>query len=222
MSARVVKAVVATALAIMAGMYLFGFVLNKPGPGLAAGGPGSGDAGDGGLHIAGATIQGLTDGVTAWMIEADAVRSGERGDVTTIEGITHGEIMRDGAPYLTFVAGQGRYSGRSGELALSGGVEFWQAGRPMLRTEQVIWKPAESKAVAPGQAVITTSTGEVTVDSLELDVSSDRIHYAGEMLMKLADSGKGVTVTGDNIVFDPLTESFESTGPTTIEFELDE
>ncbi len=220
MSTRVVKVVVAAALAIVAGLYLYGFVLNRPEP--TSAGTRSGSDGDVRLHISGATIQGLADGVTAWVIEADSVRSGRRGDVTTMDGITHGEIMRDGAPYLTFTAGQGRYTRRNEELALIGGVEFWQEGKPMLRTEQVIWKPAESKAVVPGEAVITTGAGEATVDSLQLDVSADRIHYAGEMLLKLADSKRGVTVTGDNIVFDPTTESFESSGPTTIEFELDE
>lgn len=220
MSARAAKAVVAVALVVVAGLYLYGFVLNRPEPGRGA--ANADPQRDARLHIAGATIQGLDDGVTAWIIEADSVWSGQRGDTTTIEGITHGEIMREGAPYLTFSADGGRYASRTGELVLSGGVQFWQGDRPMLRTDQVIWKPAESRAVAPNKVVITTGAGELTVDSLELDVSADKMYYAGDMLMIMADSGMGITVKGDNIVFDPVTESFESTGPTTIEFELEE
>jgi hypothetical protein len=68
--------------------------------------------------------------------------------------------------------------------------------------------------------VITTSSGEVKVDSLQLDVTADKLYSEGQLVITGTSSSGDIAVRGGRIVFDPKAEALEATGPTTIEFEI--
>jgi len=220
MSPRAHRAVVAAAVLIVACLYVYGFVLNRPEEQAEDSRPRTGPREQ--LVIDGAVIQGMDAGVTAWRIAAESVSvvGDQRSSSTHVRGIIHGEIMRDGEPYMTFTAGSGQYAARTAELVLDGGVVFHQDGEQLLRSDQVIWKPDESRAVVPGPAVITTSSGEVKVDSLQLDVTADKLYSEGQLVITGTSSSGDIAVRGGRIVFDPKAEALEATGPTTIEFEI--
>lgn len=211
------RAAVAVLALLLAG-YLYGFVFNKPGSPDTAPQQAARDE----LVMNGVRIQGRSRGQEAWRIVADSVSADSRNAWARVMGVTDGEIFREGQPYLTFTADTGTYNSKTGELRLDGDIVVYSNGKQLLSTSQVVWKPGESKVLIPVPATVTSSTGQMDVESLEVDVETDRISSAGELVIRQMENGGTFSVRSDNIVFSPEDESFEAIGRTEIRFQIDD
>ena len=226
MSTKLVKAVGISVAVLLACALVYGFVINRPDA------PDADLAGERGrssrqpvshdLLFDGVAVEGREDGERAWMLRAARVETGAGVDRAEMYQITEGEIYRGGEPYLTFSAGQGIYDRKTGQLRLDGGVKVASGGKDLLATDGVVWDPRQSKVLIPGKTEIATSAGVVTVDRLEVDIESDKMLTAGDVLVSEAEGKNSFRIEGDNICFSSDGESFEARGETTIHFELDD
>ena len=226
MSTRLVKAVSVSVAVLLACALVYAFVINRPDPPDAdpAGerGRGSRQPASHDLLFDGVAVEGREGGERAWMLRAARVETGAGDSRAEMYQITEGEIYRGGEPYLTFSAGRGVYDSKTGQLRLDGGVKVALGGKDLLATDGVVWDPRQSKVLIPGKTEIATSAGVVTVDRLEVDIESDKMLTAGDVLVSEAEGKNSFRIEGDDICFSSDGESFEARGETTIHFELDD
>lgn len=226
MSTKLVRAISMSVAVLLACALIYAFVINRPDPPDAdlarAGGRGSRRPASRDLLFDGVTVEGRQGGERAWMLSAVRVEAGAGDGRAEMYQITEGEIYRNGQPYLTFSAGRGVYDSRTGQLRLDGGVKVASDGKDLLATDEVVWDPKQSRVLIPGRTDIATSAGTVTVGQLEVDIEADKMHTAGDVLVKEAEGQRSFRVEGDEICFSSDGESFEARGKTTVQFELDD
>lgn len=226
MSTKLVKTVSMSVAVLLACGLVYAFVINRPDPPVrdltSDRGRGSRQPASRDLLFDGVTVEGREGGERAWMLSAVRVDAGAGDGRAEMYQITEGEIYRNGQPYLTFSAGRGVYDSRTGQLRLDGGVRVLSDGKDLLATDEVVWDPKQSKVLIPGKTEIATSAGAVTVGQLEVDVEADKMHTAGDVLMREAEGKSCIRVEGGDIRFSSDGESFEARGETTVRFELDD
>jgi len=225
-STRLVKAVSVSVAVLICCAFAYAFVMNRPDPPDAdlarEAERGSRQPASRDLLFDGVAVEGREGGERAWMLRAVRVETGADDGRAEMYQITEGEIYRGGEPYLTFSAGRGVYDSKTGQLRLDGGVKVASGGKDLLATEGVVWDPKQSKVLIPGKTEIATSAGVVTVGQLEVDIEADRMHTAGDVIVREAEGKHSYCVDSDDISFSSDGESFEARGETTIQFELDD
>jgi hypothetical protein len=225
-STKLVKTVSISVAVLLACALVYAFVVNRPDPPDAGRAsqrnPGGRQPASHDLLFDGVAVEGREGGERAWMLWAARVEAGAGDGRAEMYQITEGEIYRGGEPYLTFSAGRGVYDSKTGQLRLDGGVKVASGGKDLLATEGVVWDPKQSKVLIPGKTEIATSAGVVTVGQLEVDIEADRMHTAGDVIVREAEGKQSYRVDGDDISFSSDGESFEARGETTIQFELDD
>lgn len=219
MDPRIVRIVSVAILLVLGCLYVYAFVLNKPADEDRSFDPDP-DRASSDLTFGGVSIEGRENGERVWKISAANVDLRDGDGRVEMSEIGHGEIYRDGEPYLSFKACKGVFDTKTGQLSLSGGVDVFSGGRKLLRTDEVAWKPDDSRIVIPGQAEIITEQGVVSAASLRVDVASDKIYASGDLTIREGFGGRDVVVKSGEICFDPAENSFEAWGGTEIEFEI--
>jgi phage baseplate assembly protein gpV len=225
-STKLVKTVSMSVAVLLACALIYAFVINRPDPPdvdhASVGGRGSRRPASRDLLFDGVTVEGRQGGERTWMLSAVRVETGAGDGWAEMYEITEGQIYRNGRAHLTFSAGRGVYDRRTGQLRLDGGVKVASDGKDLLATDEVVWDPKQSRVLIPGKTEIATSAGVVTVGKLEVDIAADKMHTAGDVLVKEAEGQRSFCVEGDDIRFSSDGESFEARGKTTVQFELDD
>lgn len=123
--------------------------------------------------------------------ELDAGSIGDEDDWVVLEDIENGLLYRDGTVFVSFQADAGRWHRPSNNLVLTGDVVLEYDGRVRLRTEEIEWRAEDEIVVAPLPVRMTVDGDEVTANSMEADLDSEKLHLEGDVLI-LRDGGDRV------------------------------